>query len=684
MRSRRATVLCAVLLSTLMAAPAALAAQITGTLRHSAGDGLEGATVSFSSGVAPVETAADGTYRAAVPPLALQTPITVTPRLAGYTFEPASRQVVVSDGDVVANFTARGAAQPQAISCAVTTTSIAPATAVPGQVDVPLLRVSCAASGGSVKITGLTAIDGGTIAGSKVSLKVVGAAGTLTGTPAYNTSTKTWTVTFPSPVTIASGSSTVFYLLQSYGTGTAGQTAKLYLQKLAVPSGTMVTGNVPYMSGTVSIVAPPTLTVTSTNLAPATTNAGTADVPMLKLSCAATNGSVNISGLVIADLGTITADKVSLKVVGSGGTLSSSPTYNSSTKTWTVTLPKVITVPSGGSTMFYLFESVGPSTGGKTIQLSAKQVVATAPAVVSGTFPQNSSVTSINLPPVPTLTTTATSLAPSSATPGQVDVPMLRLSCAATNGTVKITGLVVQDLGSITADRVSLKVTGTAGTLTGSPAYNTATKTWTVTFPSAVSVAAGASTVFYLLESVGTGTTGKTIKLAANAVKVTSPAVSSGSFPLSSGLTTIGSAPAATLTVTATNLAAATATAGTVDVPMLKLSCAASGGSVTITGLVLQDTGSIASGKVTLKVQGSAGVITGTPAYNATTKTWTVTFPTAVTVASGAATMLYLFETPATGTAGSTLRLAANAVKVTAAAVTSGSFPFVSATTTVR
>ncbi|MCC7493915.1 MAG: hypothetical protein IT204_16280 [Fimbriimonadaceae bacterium] len=658
---------------------AAPALQITGRVADGAGAGLAGVEVTFSEGIAPATTAANGSYAAAVHTGALNKPITVTPRKAGYAFQPTSRQVIVSTSDATANFTGTAFKSPVTVSLSVEAHNLAPATALPGQ-DVPLLKLLCKANGGAVKVTGLKAKEGGSIAFDKTALKVVGATGSLTGTPVVNGSDRSWSITFPTAQVIQAGSTAVFYLIEAVGPGTAGSTAKLYVSQLAADK--LVTGQVPASSGTTSIVSPPALTVAAHSLAPATANPGQANVPMLKIGCTAVGGAINVRGLELQDTGTVPGSKLALNVIAGSGAVAANTTYNGTSKVWNITFHAAVTVAAGATSFFYVQESVGSGTAGTTLQLALKQVAVTAPAVVSGSFPQTSAVTSIVDTSKPTLTVTAHDLAPATANEGQADVPMLKLVGAATNGAVSVTGLVVQEQGSVPADKVFLKVNATPP-VSGAPTFSASTRTWTFNFANPLSVPAGGNAVIYLLESFGQGTAGKTAKLTVKQVKVASPAVVAGSVPASSSATSLVTPPVPALLVDAHNLAPATAPAGS-KTPMLKLVCTAQHGPVKVSGLVLQDLGSIAASRIGIEVQGPNGVLTGSPAFNLSTKTWTITFPQPLTVAVGSTVYLYCSELIGAQTAGSTVKLAVNGVKVSAPAVIGSTLPQTSTVTTVQ
>jgi hypothetical protein len=373
------------------------------------------------------------------------------------------------------------------------------------------------------------------------------------------------------------------------------------------------------------------LAATRLSLAPATVNAGQF-TPMLKLRVQAVGAAAVITGLRVRDIGTAPAAGLSVRVVIGGRVKSVSTSYESASKTWTLTFTAPTSLTSGGYIYYELQINPPASSSGNTVQLSvpdAGAVLSTTPA--TGAFPLSSTAATVTANPF--LAISGYSLAPATVLP-DTWTSLYKAVIKATNGAATLSGLRWRDMGTAPAAALTGRVLFGGQPVAGNTTFDAGTRTWTHTFTTPKALASGATAYYDLQESATAAANGRTIQAQladGNAVVANVPGA--GDLPLSSSAATV--APAVYVSVTGSNLAPGQANTGSWT-SMYKVRLAATGGAATVTGLRLQDAGTVLPAAINAALYISGQEVPATVQFDAATRTWEWRFVTARRISAGA------------------------------------------------
>jgi hypothetical protein len=559
--------------------------------------------------------------------------------------------------------------------------STAPASMSAGVVT-PMLKVLAQAQGMDVYLDALKLRALGSADPTRLTPSLAVGSTVLATTTTYDGVSRTWTLTLTTPYKVKAGTS--LYFTPRISSAQTGVTVQVSVPDLAsVVTAAPVGGTAPITSSLATIA--PDVNVTGFSAAPASV-AANASADVLKIRFEAPLVDVTISAIRLADLGDIASGSVTLSLAAGSLALPCTPTYDGVAKVWTLTLVAPYTLRAG-SAIYWTVKARSSAGGVLQLSLTDPTSVLTASSV-GGTFPLLSTAMTV-LPP-PELQVTATNLAGTTLTaalPTWTPLLLVRLTALSTN--VTVTGLVVRDVGTVVPDSITLALyQGVANITPAGTTYDDTTKTWTLPLTTPIAITAGNFVDLALNVKVNRDAIGDTVRLRladATSVTVQGAAPVTGSFPLLSNATTVIAPPM--LTVTATDVAPYSVASSTIVwTPMLRLGLAASGGAVTVTGLVVSDAGTIDAADVGLRVYNGAANITGTPVFNAGTKTWTITFSTPVAITSGNAATLELRQQGAAPANLKTMQVqVADATAFTTAAFTdvTGAFAMVSAPTVI-
>ena len=519
----------------------------------------------------------------------------------------------------------------------------------------------------------------GTVGPTSLGLKVLQGNSNVTGSLAYNAVTKIWTVTFGPALAISASNSITLTVQENVSAaGASNQLSVPSANSLVFSPTSTVYGTFPVSSNFTTFAAAslsPAVTVTGASLAPTSAPVNTF-VPMLSLTFSATK-AVTLTQMKIQDIGTVGSTSVALS--GPQGA-SSVTAFVPSTKTWTLSFSPALSIAANGSVTVILQEEV--TTAGATGQLSlpgASSLVFSPASTIYGTFPIISNATTFAAVS-PAVTVTSANLAPTSA-PLNTFVPMLSLTLASTQP-VTLTQMQVKSTGTAGPTSVALKVLLGTTNVTGSPTFASATKTWTVNFSPALSIAASSSITLTLeVEVSASGATAQLSVPSASSLVFSSTSAISGTFPVSSGLTTFTAGLSPIVAVTGTSLSPISASINTF-VSMLSLTFASTQ-AVTLTQMKIQDIGTVGSTSVALKVFEGSTNVTGSPTFATATKTWTVNFSPGLSIAANSSITLTLQEEgSAPGTTGQLTLPSATSLVFNPASTVSGTIAVSSGATT--
>ena len=567
-------------------------------------------------------------------------------------------------------------------SLSVAGTSLAPPAATHGQAGIPMGRLRLTANG-SASVTGLQVKDVGTIPSDQVALAVYQDAngnGTLepaadadiTPTaPSYVASAKLWDYTFTSPVAVSADAPTDLFLVLSVGSSsaTAGKTVQLQIGgesyvEVASPTTVSAAGFPINFPPTPMSVDPSQPDLIIQSVTPTRTTV-------------AVNQTFNVS-IVVKNQGLVASGDHYVDVFYDRAT---APVAGASGDAGHALLRSV----AAGGTRGIVFGSLRYTRPG-TYRLWASADMSTQ-QVLESNEGNNYGPSSGQAMTATAVTVTGTSLAPANGRYNQRNIPMERLRFSINSGSASLTALKVRDIGTIPSDQIALAVyrdTSRDGAFDAlrdtsvtpaSPSFDAGTKTWTFGLTTPLLVSESRPLDLFLLVTTGSSTTaiGKTVQLTladTSCVTLASPAcLSDAGFPITSApMTVLETVP--TLNMLGSNEAPATCTRGQERIAMERLHFAVNTGTVAITGLKVRDIGTISSYQVVLRVyddtdgDGSFGakdtdVTPVSVPFDRTTKTWTFTFASPLTVIPSKPVHLFLVANvgPNTTAIGKTVRI---------------------------
>lgn len=346
--------------------------------------------------------------------------------------------------------------------------------------------------------------------------------------------------------------------------------------------------------------------VSFTNRAASAVSAGAVNYPVISFTLTATSNEWDLGSITLRNLGTIPAANITdvrlYRDVDQNGTVSggdvllASGTFSGVTATLTcATPPRVTTTPA---TFLVAVTLSSSAANGQTlqIQVDSNSLIhsASGGSDIDPTFSAFASSTATVTGGVSNgdqLNVTISDVAPSTVSPGQSDVPFIRLACSATSNEWDLLSLGVGINGTIGYSRLvsvelyrdlnSNDVVDNADELLASVVPTSSTVSLTLASP--LRITPTPVNLLLVASFPGTLVNGTTIGLSVigNSV-VSSPTGGSDPNPsfstVSSGLATVagGVHDGDSLTVTATSIAPPTALAGTLDVPLLAITLTAS------------------------------------------------------------------------------------------------------------
>jgi len=373
--------------------------------------------------------------------------------------------------------------------------------------------------------------------------------------------------------------------------------------------------------------APPdTLTVTGTDLAPATVNQGEPDVEMLGLNLSAGTGSVIVNSIKI-DLGGIgTAADIALVEIYDdvndnqaydAGTdvLLGSGTFAGMPISVTVTLGGGFTVNTGTDEKLLVVYDIDPAASvGNTVGvfIADNTSVAVAPPDTVASFASISSTNSIIQGP-DTLTVTGTDLAPVDVYQGDNNIEMEWLTLNTATGSVTVNSIQIDLSGTgVAADIANVKIYDDvndnqlydAGTdaLLGQGTFAGIPPTVTITIAGGFDVTAGTPEHLLVAYDIdAAATVGNTVGVSIidnTYVTVTAPDTVAPFGPIASTNSNILLAVPDSLTVTGTDMAPATVNPGNADIEMEYLTLSAGSGIITVNSITIDSGGTGADADV--------------------------------------------------------------------------------------
>jgi hypothetical protein len=569
----------------------------------------------------------------------------------------------------------------------VTGTDAAPARLV-HDTTTTMLRLGLAAANGGVTITGLRVHDAGTAAASALALRVM--RGTLDITPATTTfdgPSKTWTLTFTSPLTLSDGEQVTLDLQETPGAAAVGGTMQLQVTDVnAITANSLVVGTFPIQSGVTRVVLPTTMTVTSLDAAPQNIAVGFF-LPMLRVSVLANNGPVVVTGLVVSDIGTATATALSIRVMrGAANITPANPIFDPVTRTWTLNFATPVTVNESTTTNFDLYESPAAAAVGGTMRLrlidATTILTQTATPSVNSTFPLVSGTA--NAVPGTTLRLVGQHIAPSYGVVGGRDTRLLRITLTAEAGTVNLRRLRFRETGNLGVGGVYIKIFNGALDVTPTGVgIDYPNRLYQYTWATPIPIDPAVPLVLEIAERPPTDVVGSTVALSViDATAVGSDAATvTATWPVASTPTAIVAAPDLDVTGTASGTTVRT----TQYLSLLRLRFQANVLAATISGFQVRDLGNSTGTDLQLQYSATIDPSPLTKTYNPANRTFTFTFGTPVVLAAGATTDFNVMAQAVAGQAGRTVQLSLdNASFITADQTVVGTFPIQSGVATIQ
>jgi lysophospholipase L1-like esterase len=552
-------------------------------------------------------------------------------------------------------------------------TDLAPA-ASPVGTAAGLLRLRFAASQGAVNVTSLRLRHDGSAPATALAPRLLLSGQTLAATTTYDAATGAWTLAPTGGLRVPAGEAREMDAQVVPAAAAAGGTARLtVVDATGVQADAPVSASWPLASGATTITL--RLSAMLLNMAPATTLPATWTA-LGKLRLEALDAPVTIQSLTLREDGTVPLAALAVRFLAGGKALDGTLLADEVARTWTFTFARPLVLALGGYVYLELQEQCTTSAWGGTLRLSlaAASAVGTTATPV-GSFPLQTGTSLLAL-----LTATATDVAPATVAAGS-DTTLLRLKLAAYGRAVTLTGLKVQESGTALAGQVGVRLVRAGRDITPAAAsFDSAAKSWLLPLSPAVSLAAGTSTEFELRARCSREAAGRTVRFAVpDAGAVYTSLRASGAFPLVSGAALIT---APTLGVSGSSLAPAAALTG-VAAPLLRVRLAASGGSATLSGLTLHETGDVPPAGLALALtdRATSGAVPCRTSVDSARRLWFLTFERPLVLGAGTAAE---YDVSALASQPGTLRVGLDSASAVAAtAPVSGSFPLVSGATSV-
>lgn len=348
------------------------------------------------------------------------------------------------------------------------------------------------------------------------------------------------------------------------------------------------------------------VSVTFANRTGATVTAGSVNYPVLSFTLTATANEWDLASVTLRNVGTLAnasitqvrlyRDSDNSGTVTNGDTLLATQTFSSSTAVLTCSTPARVTTSGAAFLVVATLASTAPNGQTLQLQVDANSIIHAASGgndldPTHSAFASNAATVTGGVTNGDTLGATFTSLAPANITPGQSDVPFVRIQCAANSNEWDLASVSILRSGTlpdsaIAAAKLYRDANGNDSVDAGDALLATSTfasGATTLTLATPLRITSAGVRLLLAATFAGTLSNGKTVALSVGANGLKSSATGGAdidpTFPaFSSATATVinGVSDGDTLTVSAANFAPSNATAGATNIPMLGLTLWAS------------------------------------------------------------------------------------------------------------
>jgi endonuclease I len=349
-----------------------------------------------------------------------------------------------------------------------------------------------------------------------------------------------------------------------------------------------------------------TVSVSFANRAGASVAAGTVNYPVLSFTLTAGSNEWDLASVTVRNIGTLAASGISevrlyrdadnSGTVSSGDTLLATQTFSGSTAVLTCTAPSRVTTTAASFLIVATVAATAPTGQTLQLQVDANSLVhaASGGSDVDPTFAAfASSAASVTggVTSGDTLSVSFADIAPATVSPGQADVPFVRIRCSANTNEWDLASVQVGKTGTLPDASVSSVelyrdvdgngAVGNGDVLLASGTF--ASGSATLVLPSPLRITTAQTDFLLVATFSGTLTNGQTVALRVNANGLTSAPTGGNdvnptfsAFGSSTATVTNGVTDGDTLNVQVTSLAPASADAGATDIPLLAITLTAS------------------------------------------------------------------------------------------------------------